>query len=197
VETKVEAKAPADVKDIFLAPYYGWLVERLTQAIRPDTAAGEAPEVPRYETSRGPGSTADVSFFTSREVREGRKCHLNFAVLDTGKWEQSAVYFIDTHSAVEAFVKNAGLGFAVPYFHNGEPHDYVPDFIVRLNKPEPLNLIVETKGYDPLQEVKGDAARRWCAAVNSDGRHGRWRYALCKGPLEVKTLLDGILLGNA
>jgi len=196
VDTKVTAMPPADVKDLFLAPYYGWLVERLTQAIRPDTAAGEAPEIPRYEVSRGPGSTAEVSFFTSRDVREGQKCHLNFAVLDTGKWEQSAVYFIDTHPAVEAFVKNAGLGFAVPYFHNGQPHDYVPDFIVRLSKPAPLNLIVETKGYDPLQEVKGDAARRWCDAVNADARFGTWRYALCKGPLEVKTLLDGVMLGN-
>jgi len=197
VETKVIAQPPADVKDLFLAPYYGWLVERLTQAIRPDISAGEEPEIPRYESSRGPGSTAEVSFFTSRDVREGQKCHLNFAVLDTGKWEQSAVYFIDTHPAVERFVKNAGLGFAVPYFHNGQPHDYVPDFIVRLSKPEPLNLIIETKGYDPLQEVKGDAARRWCDAVNADKRFGKWRYALCKGPLEVRTLLDGILLGNS
>lgn len=196
VDTKVTALPPADIKDLFLAPYYGWLVERLTQAIRPDTASGEEPEIPRYEVSRGPGSTAEVSFFTSRDVREGQKCHLNFSVLDTGKWEQSAVYFIDTHPAVEAFVKNAGLGFAVPYFHNGQPHDYVPDFIVKLNKPEPMNLIVETKGYDPLHEVKGDAARRWCDAVNADNRFGKWRYALCKGPLEVRTLLDGIMLGN-
>ena len=138
-----------------------------------------------------------MSFFTSRDVREAQKCHLNFAVLDTAKWEQSAVYYLDTHPAVEAFVKNAGLGFAVPYFHNGEPHDYVPDFLARLHRPVPLNLIVETKGYDPLQEVKGDAARRWCDAVNADGCFGHWRYALCKGPLEVKTLLDGIMLENA
>jgi len=72
----------------------------------------------------------------------------------------------------------------------------VPDFIVRLSKPETLNLIVETKGYDPLQEIKVGAARRWCDAVNADGRHGKWRYALCKGPLEVRTLLDGIMFGN-
>jgi hypothetical protein len=34
-------------------------------------------------------------------------------------------------------VKNAGLGFAISYHHNGQPHDYVPDFIVRL-AGEPL-----------------------------------------------------------
>ena len=58
--------------------------------------------------------------------------HLNFMVADTEKWEQSAAYLIDTHPDVHAFVKNSGLGFAVPYLHNGQMHDYVPDFIIRL-----------------------------------------------------------------
>ena len=34
---------------------------------------------------------------------------------------------------VDAFVKNAGLDFAIPYLHNGQMHDYMPDFIVQLN----------------------------------------------------------------
>src|SRR6266566_1011574 len=57
-----------------------------------------------------------------------------------------------------AFVKNAGLGFAIPYLHNGEPHDFEPDFIVRLNDSSNRHLIIETKGYDPLAEVKQQAA---------------------------------------
>ena len=28
------------------------------------------------------------------------------------------------HDTVDAFVKNAGLGFAIPYLHNGQMHDY-------------------------------------------------------------------------
>ena len=166
---KVRVQPPADIKDLFLSPYYGWVVERLAEAIQPDTSQGEAPEVPRYETSRGPGSTAEVDFWTSRDVREVVHCHLNYVAADTKKWEQSAAYALDRHPGVTAFVKNAGLGFAVPYLHNGQPHDYLPDFIIRLKVEPVCHLILETKGYDPLQEVKCAAAERWVAAVNADG----------------------------
>ncbi|UPT75601.1 MAG: DEAD/DEAH box helicase family protein [Elusimicrobiota bacterium] len=135
IDEKVKVHKPADVKDLFLSPYYGWLIEKLRDAIRPDTAQGETPEVPRYEKGRGPGSTADVDLWTSRDVREVTKSHINYVVADTKKWEQTAAYFIDKHPLTEAFVKNAGLGFAIPYFHNGQPHDYLPDFIIRLKGP--------------------------------------------------------------
>jgi type III restriction enzyme len=193
VEEKVVVHRPANIKDLFLAPYYGWLAEILLEAIRPDTSQGEVPEVPRYESSRGPGSTAEVDFWTSREVREVIKSHLNFVVADTKRWEQSAVYYIDTHPGVDAFVKNAGLGFAIPYLHNGQTHDYLPDFILRLRAEEPLHLILETKGYDPLTELKAAAAERWVKAVNADGRHGRWLYAVARKPTEIGGRIEAAL----
>ena len=122
---KVQVHPPANIKDLFLAPYYGWLVEILVEHIHPDTSQGETPEVPRYEASRGPGSTAEVDYWTSREPREVVHCHVNYLVPDTQRWEQSAGYFIDMHRAVDAFVKNAGLGFAIPYLYNGQMHDYM------------------------------------------------------------------------
>ena len=192
INNKVTAQPPADKKDIFLAPYYAWVIERLLEAIRPDASQGETPEVPRYETMRGPGSTADVDFWTSREVREVVKSHLNYMVADTQKWEQSAAYFLDKNESVEAFVKNAGLGFAIPYLHNGQMHDYVPDFIVRLKSDSPRHLILETKGYDPLEEVKHAAAERWVSAVNEDGTFGRWEYAIAKKVSEVSRILKNV-----
>jgi len=187
---RVRPLPPADVLDVFLSPYYGWVIERLAEAIRPDASQGEAAEIPRYETSRGPGSTAEVEFWTRREVREVIKSHVNVVVADTQKWEQSAAYLLDTHPVVEAFVKNAGLGFAIPYLHNGEMHDYVPDFLVRLATSPRRHLILETKGYDPLEDVKRSAAERWVAAVNAEGRFGIWHYALVKKPTDIRPLID-------
>ena len=114
-----------------------------------------------------------------------RNSHLNYVVADTKRWEQSAAYYLDHHEAVEAFVKNAGLGFAIPYFHNGQIHDYLPDFLVRLSGDTPRFLILETKGYDPLEEIKAQAAHRWVAAVNADGQHGQWMYAIAHRPEDV------------
>ncbi|MGD0155105.1 MAG: hypothetical protein ABSB50_03340 [Terracidiphilus sp.] len=195
VDKKVFADPPADKKDAFLSPYWGWVIERLMQAIRPDTSHGEAPEVPRFEANRAPGSTEDVDFWTSRDVREVVNSHLNYVVADTQKWEQSAAYFIDTHRAVKSFVKNAGLGFAVPYLDNGQIHDYIPDFIIRLKGDAERYVILETKGYDPKEQVKADAAHRWVNAVNASGQFGHWEYVICRRPTEVGKALDSAFAG--
>ena len=79
---------------------------RRMAAIKPDVSAGEAPEVPIYEASRGPGSTADVDYWTSKDVRDVMKSHLNYVVADTKVWEQSAAYILDTHPKVDAFVND-------------------------------------------------------------------------------------------
>jgi type III restriction enzyme len=174
---KVVVLEPAHLFDLFLSPYYGWVIEKLSEAIRPDINAGESPEVPRYEAHRGNGSTDDVNFFTSKPVRDVVKSHLNCVVADTHQWEQAAAYIIDNHPAVEAFVKNERLGFTIPYFHNGEFHDYHPDFIIRLNQHN--YLILETKGWDELREVKQAAAERWCQAINADGKNTiHWQYVM-------------------
>lgn len=130
-------------------------------------------------------SDGRFSDWTSRDVREVLKSHLNYIVADTKTWEQSAAYYIDKHEAVDAFVKNAGLGFAIPYLHNGQMHDYMPDFILRLRTNEQHHLILEVKGYDLLEEVKAAAAERWVNAVNADGKYGHWRYRMIKKVTDV------------
>ena len=193
LKEKVNIAHTSELIDVFLSPYYGWVIERLVEAIKPDTSQGEAPEVPRYEAHRGDGSTSDVDFWTSKPVCEIMKSHVNYVVADTKRWEQSAAYFIDTHDAVEAFVKNDRLGFGVPYMHDNKLHDYIPDFIVKLNGDEEQYLIIETKGRkDDVVEVKSQAAKRWVAAVNADGKYGTWHYAIAWRPEEVVGCIDEV-----
>jgi type III restriction enzyme len=94
------------------------------------------------------------------------------------------------------FVKNAGLGFAISYFYNGEAHDYIPDFIVRLKTEPPLHLIIEVKGYDERADIKAQAAQKWVDAVSADGAYGRWAYGLAKKPSEVRQLIIVAAAGN-
>ncbi|MGI8907546.1 MAG: BPTD_3080 family restriction endonuclease [Candidatus Sumerlaeaceae bacterium] len=190
IKEKVEVLPPGEKVDLFLSPYYGWVIEKLVEAIRPDTDSGESPELPQYELNRGPGSTADVHFNTSKDVRDVVRSHLNRVVADTLKWEQAAAYYIDTHPKVESFVKNDHLGFAIPYFHNGELHDYLPDFIVRFTDVPSFHLILETKGHDPLEGIKRDAALRWVTAVNAEASYGKWDYQVAKKPTEVVGILE-------
>jgi len=86
---------------------------------------------------------------------------------------------------VDAFVKNSGLGFAIPYLHIGQMHDYIPDFIIRLKTEPAVHVILETKGYDPLEEVKKAAAERWVDAVNADNTYGQWKFSLVKKTTDV------------
>lgn len=176
VEHKVKAPLPATKADVFLAPYYGWMFERLLAGMR---HAGGGVERVRLEQHRGPGTTADVEYATRKEPFAVMKSHVNFVVPDS-QWERVAAYALDTHPTVHSFVKNSGLGFAIPYLHSGTGHDYMPDFIVRLQGQADRFVIVETKGHDERLDEKRAAAQRWVDAVNLDGRFGRWSYALLR-----------------
>ncbi|MDA8014002.1 MAG: DEAD/DEAH box helicase family protein [Gammaproteobacteria bacterium] len=182
ITEKVRAISPAETPDAFLAPYYGWIIETLRENLRAD--GGAAPELPRYESSRGDGSTADVDFYSARELYPVKKSHINAMVADN-KLETATVQRLDQNKKVFAFVKNEGLGFAIPYLHNYEPHEYLPDFILRLHPSEPRYLVLETKGYDPRREVKKRAAERWVSAVNADGSRGKWSYRMISEAAEV------------
>lgn len=75
-------------------------------------------------------------------------------------------------------------------------HDYVPDFLVRLKSDPPHHLILETKGYDLLEEVKRAAAERWVTAVNADGTFGQWSYAIARKASDVPEIVKNVSNGT-
>lgn len=117
------------------------------------------------------GSTAYVNGHTSREVYATRKSHVNYVVADTDSWEQIAAKTLEEIKAVESYVKNAFLGFAIPYVAaDGKDQQYFPDFIARCRTKDgqSVNLIIEITGMNrDKAEKKWYLENRWLPAVNA------------------------------
>ena len=195
VRERVQAEGEFEIDDVFLAPFYSEMRSRILDGIRPAMLEGEPVELPRYVAGREVGSTAQVDYWTSKASYEVQHSHVNYAVPDS-TWERATAHRFDTHRIVSAFVKNAGLGFAIPYQVDGATHDFIPDFIVRLATDPVVHLVLETKGYDPLAEMKEAAAHRWVKVVNSDGTFGRWAFRMARKPNDVPQILAEAELGD-
>ncbi|MFN8714612.1 MAG: BPTD_3080 family restriction endonuclease [Bacteroidota bacterium] len=122
------------------------------------------------------GSTKHVNGSTTREVYKTKKSHVNYVVADTGLWEQVAAKTLDQMDEVLAYVKNAFLGFSVPYIEQGRDRQYFPDYIVRIRIPDgqTVNLILEITGFAREKEIKRSYVNnRWIPAVNAmRGKYG-------------------------
>ena len=157
------------------------------------------PVIRRFDPA---GSTDEVHFTTRKVVMDPApvKSHLNHVVLDGlrgNSWEEHLAALLEDDSRVRSYVKNERLGFTIPYVYRGSSHDYVPDFLVRLDtEPDDVErtLIVEVSGSlksPGPTKAKADTARnQWCAAVNNDGRWGRWGYVEVHNPATEADVLD-------
>lgn len=84
---------------------------------------------------------------------------------------------------MRAYVKNHSLGLEAPYRYGSETRIYRPDSIVQVDDghgdDNPLNLIVEIKGYrrEDAKEKKATMENYWVPGVNHLGSYGRWAFA--------------------
>jgi type III restriction enzyme len=168
-------------QELALEIYMKPLVERLSAAICPKDASGEDRLLPVINRFTPWGSSADVNFTTVRQCYPTQKSHVDQVVLDTGTWEQSVAHQLEASAAVEFYVRNDHLEFAIPYEFMGVSHQFFPDFIVRLKNG--VYLVLEVKGLVNDQDLaKFEAAKRWCRAVNNWGKMGSWAFHAAKNP---------------
>ena len=156
--------------------------ERIKAAIT-ETLAGEKPIKAILDAYNPTGSTRFVNFTTSKETRwktDPRKCPINWVVCDSD-WDAEFCRVAESHPRVRAYVKNQNLGLEVPYLMAGQRKKYLPDFIVQVDdgQPEPLNLIVEIKGYrgEDAKEKANTLRAYWVPGVNNLKKFGRWGAA--------------------
>lgn len=91
-------------------------------------------------------------------------------VADTETWEQIAAKTLEELPQVETYVKNAFLGFAIPYVKEGKDKQYFTDFIARVKCSDGSvkNLMIEITGMNTdKEEKKWFVENRWLPAVNA------------------------------
>jgi len=165
--------------------------ERIKAAIT-ETLADERPVKAILDAYNPVGSTRHVGFTTSRETRwqtDPQKCHVNWVVCDSD-WEAEFCRVAEQHPRVRAYVKNQNLGLEVPYLMGSRPRKYRPDFIVQVldGHEDPLNLIVEIKGYrgEDAKEKANTMHAYWVPGVNNLGKYGRWAFAEFTAVYEIE-----------
>jgi type III restriction enzyme len=192
IEKRVKVKPEAKIEEIALRKYMDWIISRISDAIRPDTEAGEAPILPIIERYRPQGSSAEVMFRTVKECYGTTKSHVSHVVTDS-RWEHSVAYQLERNPNVIAYVKNDHLDFEIPYEFGGAMHGYRPDYIIRYKQKDgnELDIVLEVKGYEGEQDrAKQNAAKKWVEAVNYNRGFGKWKLALCRDPHKLTSILE-------
>jgi type III restriction enzyme len=193
LEERVVVERDVPLEEIALLKYKQRIIERLTEAIEPDTEAGEPPILPVIERFRPPGSTSEVLFRTVRPCVGTTKSHISHVVLDAPKWEHSVAYQLERMPEVIAYARNDHLDFTIPYESQGVRHEYRPDYLIRWRCEDgsELKVILEVKGFETEQDRRKEiAARRWVRAVNHHGELGQWAFAVCRDPTRLRKLLE-------
>ena len=164
------------------------------------SASGEKALKPILRPYDPIGSTRYVDFDTTRDVyaTDPKKCHVSYVVLDSN-WEAKMAQSLEEMDEVQAYVKNQGLDFIIPYTLDGEERGYLPDYIVRIDDghgpDDLLNLIVEVSGEPRKDKAAKVATARtlWVPAVNNHGGFGRWAFLEISDPWDAKNTIRAML----
>jgi type III restriction enzyme len=155
-------------------------------------------EVQRYDPT---GTTAGLASFDTRKLTwqtSAEKSHINLVPCDSN-WEAKFAAALESMPEVRAYAKNQNLGFKIPYSFEGQPGNYYPDYLIRIDDgrgtDDLLNLIVEITGRELKEKAaKVETARKmWVPAVNAESRLGRWEFLEIDEPWNAKTTIRKFL----
>jgi len=172
--------------------------ERIKSAIT-ESMAGEKRIMAVLDPYNPVGSTRFVNFSTTKTTlwkTDPRKSHVNYVALDSD-WEGEFCRVAESHKNVVSYVKNQSLGLEVPYLMGSRKRKYIPDFIVQIDdgREDPLNLIVEIKGYrgEDAKEKANTMRTYWVPGVNNLGKFGRWQFAEFTDAHEIDQQFDALI----
>ena len=163
-----------------------------------DVATGSMTRRARLAPHQPLADTDEVDFETTLEhIREATRSELSHAACHS-RLELLTAQALDSHPLVRRWARNFGLGWTIPYHHEGAWRRYEPDFTASLAAPDggTVNLIVECKG---VMDDKAEAAARWttehwipcvAATVELPDRLRRWSYAFIEHAGSVRHDLD-------
>ena len=158
--------------------------ERITAAIVESERAAGGNVTAMLDSFWPVGTTRDVNFTTSKQLKwrtRADRCHVNWAVCDSD-WEAEFCGVVEANPHVWAYVKNAGMGFEVPYRTGGQHRIYVPDFVLLVDdgrgRDDPLHLVVEIKGFrgEDAKDKANTMRTYWVPGVNRLDSYGRWAF---------------------
>ena len=144
------------------------------------------------------GTTRFVAFNTTKDVyvTDPAKSHVSHVVCDSD-WEGELARVLERNPRVLSYVKNQGMQFEVPYRDGAVPRRYIPDFIIQVDdgRDEPLNLIIETKGFKGGDaQLKAETMRTmWVEGVNNLGGYGRWRFEEFRDVYAIQEAFDRLI----
>lgn len=182
--------------------YFSGALTKIHQAIVTENLADGKdrkvlPILAPYDTV---GSTRYVDFITTKPVQETVKSHINYVVADTSEWEQGVAKRLEQMPEVLSYVKNQNLGFSIPYEHQGITHQYLPDFIAKIELPDKqmLNLLIEVTGKkDDKKMLKVKTTRElWVPAINNAEKFGRWEVLEVQDIHETQNLIRAVMGGK-
>lgn len=198
--------------------YKSQIADRMRAALRP-VGHDDGNLLPVLDEFQPMGSTATVAFSTAKPVEPTTRSHVSHVVCDS-ELERAMTAELEADPRVQTYVKNDHLFCEIPYRFNGRTLRYLPDFLVRVgsgpggepgsagvaHEPEAAAtvrprgaagaiggrwLLMEGKGRETAKDHhKEAAAYRWVAAVNADGRWGRWSHHVVRSPAEVRVAID-------